>query len=122
MLRALFKLILLIVVLVGVGGFLLGWWTVEDLERRISGQSEPVGTSGPVSTDRAREVGARAGEVAATAANLDTQQAAVWTRNPDELRERTQLFADWCRRLCGFLGVPAGPAAASSRRPVAMVV
>jgi hyperosmotically inducible protein len=68
MLRALFKLILLIVVLVGLGGFLLGWWTVEDLERRITGQ-EPVGTSGPVSTERAREVGARAGEVAATAAN-----------------------------------------------------
>ena len=68
MLRALFKLILLIVVLVGLGGFLLGWWTVEDLERRISGQ-EPVGTSGPVSTERAREVGARAGEVAATAAS-----------------------------------------------------
>ena len=69
MLRALFKLILLIVVLVGIGGFLLGWWTVEDLERRISGQSEPVGTSGPVSTERAREVGARAGEAAASAAN-----------------------------------------------------
>ena len=41
--------------------------------------------------------------------NLDTDQAAVWTRNRDELRDRTKLFDDWRRRLCGFLGVPPGP-------------
>jgi hypothetical protein len=46
------------------------------------------------------------------AANLDTDQAAVWTRNRDELRERTALLAQWSRRLCGFLGVPPGPALA----------
>jgi len=69
MFRALFRLILLIVVLVGVGGFLLGWWTFADIERRINGEPGPVGTSGPVSTERARETGARVGEAAATAAN-----------------------------------------------------
>lgn len=42
-------------------------------------------------------------------ATLDTEQAAVWKRNPLELRERTRLFDDWRRRLCGFLGVPPGP-------------
>ncbi len=42
--------------------------------------------------------------------NLDTDQAAVWTRNRDELRDRTRLFDDWRRRLCGFFGVPPGPA------------
>jgi hypothetical protein len=42
--------------------------------------------------------------------NLDTDQAAVWTHNRDETRDRTRLFDSWCRRLCGFLGVPAGPA------------
>jgi hypothetical protein len=41
--------------------------------------------------------------------NLDTDQAAVWTRNRDELRDRTKLFDDWRRRLCGFLGIPPGP-------------
>lgn len=41
---------------------------------------------------------------------LDTAQASVWTRNPSELRERTALFDDWRRRLCGFLGLPPGPA------------
>jgi hypothetical protein len=42
--------------------------------------------------------------------HLDTDQAAVWRRNADEVRDRTRLFDDWRRRLCGFLGVPAGPA------------
>jgi hypothetical protein len=42
--------------------------------------------------------------------NLDTDQAAVWTRNRDELRDRMRLFDDWRRRLCGFFGVPPGPA------------
>lgn len=46
--------------------------------------------------------------------NLDTDQAAVWTRNRDELRDRTRLFDDWRRRLCGFLGIPPGPAITDS--------
>lgn len=45
-----------------------------------------------------------------SAENLDTEQAAVWTHNHDETRDRIKLFDDWCRRLCGFLGIPAGPA------------
>ena len=48
--------------------------------------------------------------VPAMAETLDTAQAAVWRRNADELRERERLFDGWRRRLCGFLGVPAGPA------------
>ncbi len=42
--------------------------------------------------------------------NLDTDEAAVWTRNRDEPRDRAKLFDDWRRRLCGFFGIPAGPA------------
>jgi hypothetical protein len=45
-----------------------------------------------------------------SAENLDTEQAAVWTHNRDETRDRLRLLDDWRRRLCGFLGVPAGPA------------
>jgi hypothetical protein len=48
--------------------------------------------------------------IPASAANLDTDQAAVWTRNRDEPRDRQRLFDDWRRRLCGFLGLPPGPA------------
>ncbi|MBV8524329.1 MAG: hypothetical protein JOY71_19740 [Acetobacteraceae bacterium] len=47
--------------------------------------------------------------IIASSNNLDTKQAAVWTRNPSEVKDRQQLFDDWRRRLCGFLGVPPGP-------------
>lgn len=42
-------------------------------------------------------------------ANLDTDQAAVWKHNSREVSDRTALFDQWRRRLCGFLGVPFGP-------------
>lgn len=44
-----------------------------------------------------------------TGSTLGTAEAAVWTRNPYEVRERTGLFDDWRRRLCAFMGVPNGP-------------
>ena len=47
--------------------------------------------------------------IPATSENLDTDQASMWTRNKDELRDRMRLFNDWRRRLCGFLGIAAGP-------------
>ena len=42
--------------------------------------------------------------------NLDTDRAAVWYHNKQEIRDRERLFDDWRRRLCGFLGLPPGPA------------
>lgn len=44
--------------------------------------------------------------------NLDTDQAAVWRHNAQEVRDRLSLFDNWRRRLCGFLGVPPGPSLA----------
>ena len=41
--------------------------------------------------------------------NLDTDQAAIWTRNREEVRDRVGLLDGWRRRLCGFFGVPSGP-------------
>ena len=47
----------------------------------------------------------------ATAGNtMGTAQAAVWTRNKTEARDRKALFDDRRRELCGFMGVPPGPA------------
>ena len=43
-------------------------------------------------------------------ANLDTDQAAVWRHNRTELGDRDALFTSWRIRLCGFLGIPPGPA------------
>ncbi len=50
------------------------------------------------------------GAVTESGERLDTAQASIWTRNPAELRERIALFDTWRRRLCGFLGLPPGPA------------
>ncbi len=42
--------------------------------------------------------------------NLDTDKAAVWTHNKAEVRDRTALYNQTRRDLCGFLGLPPGPA------------
>jgi hypothetical protein len=47
-------------------------------------------------------------------ANLDTESAAAWTHNENETKDRMVLFDAWRRRLCGFLGVPPGPALADA--------
>lgn len=60
--------------------------------------------------------------IPAMAAGLDTAQAASWTRNAEEYRERSQVFADWRRRLCGFLGVSPGPDMAAGGGVLALVV
>ncbi|MCQ8279871.1 hypothetical protein NFI95_15610 [Acetobacteraceae bacterium KSS8] len=46
--------------------------------------------------------------VPAAGANLDTDQAAVWRHNKNEVADRAALFDQWGRRLCGFLGIPPG--------------
>lgn len=50
------------------------------------------------------------GAVPAAGANLDTDVAAVWTHNKDEVQDRARLFDDWRRRMCAFLGIAPGPA------------
>ncbi len=47
--------------------------------------------------------------IPAAGANLDTDEAAVWKHNRDEVKHRIELFDALRRRLCQFLGVPAGP-------------
>ena len=37
--------------------------------------------------------------------NLDTDQAAVWYHNKDEVGDRYELYRLWCRRLIEFMGV-----------------
>ena len=67
MVRAFLKLVILLIVLVAVGAFLLGWWG----NRKVGSGDAPretVGTTG-VSTERARQVGAEVGERTAAAAN-----------------------------------------------------
>ncbi len=42
-------------------------------------------------------------------ANLDTDVAAVWTRNKTEVSDRLKLFDTWRRRMCFFIGIAPGP-------------
>jgi hypothetical protein len=42
-------------------------------------------------------------------ANLDTDVAAVWTRNRSEVSDRMKLFDGWRRRMCVFIGFAPGP-------------
>jgi hypothetical protein len=67
-------------------------------------QNEVVVVQSYLSTLRQLETG-----VPSSAANLDTDRAAIWTHNRDEVQDRRDLFDDWRRRLCAFLGVPVGP-------------
>jgi hypothetical protein len=40
--------------------------------------------------------------------NLDSDAAAGWRHNENELADRLRLLDGWRRRLCAFLGVPPG--------------
>lgn len=53
-------------------------------------------------------------DIPAVRANLDTDAAAVWKHNRDEQKHRERLFDSWRRKLCGFLGIPPGPALGAS--------
>ena len=67
MLRALFRLILIVVILVGLGAFFLGYrWGDHDAPDRAVGTT---GVEAPVDTSRAREAGAKVGEKVAVGAN-----------------------------------------------------
>jgi hypothetical protein len=56
--------------------------------------------------------------IVGAAANLDTDQAAVWHRNRNEVGDREALFSSWRRKLCAFLGLPPGPGLGMGNRVV----
>ena len=47
--------------------------------------------------------------IVTAASNLDTDEAGPWKHNKREISDRTALFNQWRRNLCGFLGIPQGP-------------
>lgn len=61
---------------------------------------------------------AREQEIQSAAANLDTDQAAVWKRNASEVSDRIALFAYLRRELCEFLGFAPGPKLGGGNRVV----
>ena len=81
MLRGLLRLGLLVVVLVAVGAFLLGYWggRVRDVDQ----PRDAVGTTG-IDTSRAKEVGSRAREVGSDVANKTAAAASQAGRTLSE--------------------------------------
>ena len=67
MFRAFLRLVLLIVIVVGIAAYFLGWYSGG--RGRPVVQTPTVGTSGQVDTSRARDVGAQVGEKTAPAPN-----------------------------------------------------
>jgi len=41
--------------------------------------------------------------------NLDTDQAAVWKHNRNEVGDRIGLYNYWRNQMCAFFGIPPGP-------------
>ncbi len=72
MIRSLLKIVLVIIVLVGLGAFLLGRWSTNA---KVQPES-PVSASGPIDTSKARDVGGKIGEATAKAANQAEQAIA----------------------------------------------
>lgn len=68
MFRALLRLIVVLVVLVGAAAFFLGYWGSNRLHPADHSPAT-VGTGGRVDTERARDAGAAVGEKTAQAAN-----------------------------------------------------
>jgi osmotically-inducible protein OsmY len=66
MFRALLRLVIVLVVLVGVGAFFLGWWGNGRVIDRPAGT---IGTAGHLDTQKAKDVGAEVGTKTAQAAN-----------------------------------------------------
>ena len=67
MVRTLLRLLLIVVVVVALGAFFVGYrWGIPDRE---PASNRPVGTSGTVDTSKARETGAQIGEKIAVGAN-----------------------------------------------------
>ena len=52
--------------------------------------------------------------ISTASANLDTDEAAVWKHNKNEVADRVKLFTYWRRDLCAFIGVPPGEGIQSS--------
>lgn len=55
-------------------------------------------------------------------ANLDTDEAAVWKHNKNEVADRTALFNQVRRQLCAFIGVAPGPVLGAAGGGIELVV
>lgn len=60
--------------------------------------------------------------IPASGANLDTDEAAVWKHNKQEVADRMDLYLTWRRELCKFFGIPPGPGLQGNSGSISLVV
>lgn len=86
-----------------------GWVFEEDyatLELRMNGMSPEE--QAIITAQYLPQLHCLETDVMGARKNLDTDTAAVWKRNANEMNDRLSLFDNWRRRLCGFIGVRPG--------------
>jgi hyperosmotically inducible protein len=66
--RTLLRAVLILIVVVGLGFLVLGWWAGSSWRTQSQSPSSTAGTSGATTTEKARERGAEIGEKSAVAA------------------------------------------------------
>jgi hypothetical protein len=66
--RTLVRAVLILIVIVGLGFLVLGYWAGSSWTTRLRPSSSTVGTTGAIDTEKARERGAEIGEKTAVAA------------------------------------------------------
>lgn len=105
----------------GVIVFPFPWWFkyYSALETRLQNLTD---TEATVVTNYLTQLDALELAIFNASTNLGTSAAAVWTRNEKEVQDRTNLFDQWRRKLCGFLGVPPGPDLEGSGNNMRVVV
>ena len=86
MFRALLRLVVVLVILIGVGGFFLGWWTTGRVIDRPA-----VGTTGRIDTDKAKAVGA---EVAAKTAEVANKAGEVLSEGAVTAKIKSKMALD----------------------------
>lgn len=82
--------------------FYTAYGTLEYRMNNLSGEEEAVVLS-YITTLNQLELA-----VPPTSDNLDSDSAAGWAHNPNEIVDRLRLLDEWRRRFCSFLGVPPG--------------
>ncbi len=92
----------------GVIVFPFPWWFkyYQALETRLQNLSANEAT---VVQNYLTQLRTMEAAIPGAGANLDTDKAAVWTHNKNEVRDRMRLYNLWRRQFCDFLGIPFGP-------------
>ena len=97
MFRGLLKLIVILVVLVAVGTFFLGWWGSGRF-RGIDRPAATVGTAGRIDAEKAKQVGAdvvaKTAEVAAKTADAASKAGAVLSDSALTAKIKSKMALD----------------------------